>query len=103
MTETTKARVQDRLLSSRIAILMRWGTLVASGLLSAGVGLDWIGQPRASAVLVVAGCVTLILLPVLRLAVMLGTYKRNRDHPYVAITVLVMFLIAGSAVTGWLL
>lgn len=104
MTEVdTTVRATDRLLSRRIAVLMRWGTLTATVLLIAGAILVWCTLALASSVAVVAGCGVLILLPVIRLLLMLISFARRADKPYMGITVLVLVFILTSAVTGMIL
>lgn len=103
MTDATSIGAKDRLLSRRIAVLMRWGTLTASILLIGGALLAWGGVASTSSVVIIGGCAVLILLPLFRLLLMLTDFARRADKPYVGITALVIILILAAATTGMIL
>lgn len=81
-------------------MLMRVGLLLASGLLVSSVVLRGFGAAGVATGMTVAGCAALILLPVLRLLLMLGHFGRRSDRLYVAITAVVIVLVAAAAVIG---
>lgn len=100
MTDSASTGARDRLLSRRIEVLMRWGTLMASILLIGGALMAWGGMASASPAVVIAGCAALILLPFLRLILMLIDFARRADNTYVGVVILVIILILAAATTG---
>lgn len=101
MNPHSSTQDHDRALSRRIAVLMRVGTAVAAVLLSTGVILGAVGAQPLSMVLLVAGCATLVLLPVARLLLMAGHFART-DRLFLWISLLVLVLVISGASVGLL-
>lgn len=99
MSQHSSAHDEDRPLSRRIAVLMRVGTIIAAVLLGAGVALGAVGAQLANTLLLVAGCMTLVLLPVARLLLMAGHFART-DKLFLWISVLVLALVITGAAVG---
>ena len=102
MTEhsTTETVNRDRRLAASIAMVMRTGTIIASALLVAGVVCLYLLPGPAVTVLFAGGCGLLVLVPVTRLAMMIGHFARLRDTNYVLITLAVLALVIAGGVIG---
>lgn len=86
-----------------IAGLLWYGTWFACALIAAGM-LMAAAEPLPAALpldgfgVIQAGVATLILLPVLRVALMLAIFLRERDYAYAVIAGLVLAIIAAGVV-----
>jgi hypothetical protein len=90
-----------------IARLLRCGTWLASGTVAAGLTVELLHHLDASILrglngfdLMKAGVALFILLPVTRVALMLGIFLREQDHLYAAISALVLAIIGASFLAG---
>lgn len=101
MSRRPSVQDQDQTLARRIAVLMRIGTVLAAVLLSAGAILGGVGAQPVSTALLIAGCTTLVLLPVARLLLMAGHFARA-DGLFLRISVLVLALVIAGAAVGLL-
>ena len=86
-------------LEQRLASLLHYGTLGASGVVAAGLALAFAWNALGMSV-ARAGIALFILLPVLRVGLMLVFFLRRRDHRYAAIAALVLVIIAISFLVG---
>ena len=73
-------------LETMLAALLRYGTWLAAGMTGVGLALPGTGA-------VTVGIALFILLPVVRVALMLGFFVRERDCRFIAITGLVLAII----------
>lgn len=91
-----------------LAVVLRYGTGLASGVIALGLALAAAGWPAGSNRLAVlsgidvvsAGIALFILLPVLRVALMLAVFLFERDYRYAAIAALVLTIISLGFVFG---
>jgi uncharacterized membrane protein len=81
----------DRTLEGSLALLLNFGTWLASGVVALGLALTLIGEPGTP--VVTTGIALLILLPILRVAVMLAAFVAARDYRFGAIAALVLTII----------
>ncbi|MBY4869151.1 DUF1634 domain-containing protein [Burkholderia sp. Bp9017] len=90
-----------------VAMLLRYGTMCACMLIAAGMLLG-AGWPVADAgmlgrdghALAKAGVALFILLPVTRVALLMGIFLRERDWIHAVLSMLVLAIIAGGVVVG---
>lgn len=92
-------------LERRLAQLLRYGTWLGSLVIAAGLVLIWVATASAMMVSVGTKFVTLgiaifIFLPILRVAVMLTAFLRDRDYWFAVITTVVLGVIASGAGLG---
>ena len=87
------------LLERQLAALLQAGTWAASGIIAAGLLLQSLGW-RAPLDLVGVGIVSFILLPVLRVLVMCGSYLQDRDTRMAAIAATVLGLMLVGFLVG---
>ncbi|MGC1305247.1 MAG: DUF1634 domain-containing protein [Caulobacteraceae bacterium] len=85
-----------------LAIVLQQGVWLACGLIAVGLALGPLGV-TAGAGVTAAGIGLLILLPVLRVALMLAVFVRERDYPLGAIAALVLTIILLGFACGVLL
>lgn len=90
-----------------IAGLLWYGTWFASALIAVGVLLTAVEPLQDSLVVplsghdaVKAGVAVFILLPVARVALMLIIFLHERDYPYIAISALVLAIIATGIIVA---
>lgn len=95
--------IHDRSLENRLAGLLRYGTLVASVTIAAGMVLNEVAPKDSVPDLVTVGIVGVIVLPVLRLGTMLIHYHSIRDLPIFRVVVIVLVLVAVGLVLGIML
>jgi uncharacterized membrane protein len=80
-----------------LAVLLRYGTWLASGVIGAGLALAPAWLPGAQ--VVTAGVVLFVSLPVLRVLVMLAVFLRDRDYWLaIAAAIVLMTIAAGFAI-----
>jgi uncharacterized membrane protein len=90
-----------------LATVLHRGTWLGSLMIAAGLVLqlfDVAGSGRGThlgATLVNLGVALFILLPVVRVAVMLAVFGRDRDYRYAAIAGTVLAIVAVGALLGW--
>jgi hypothetical protein len=99
-------------LESRLASLLHFGTWLASALMGLGLPLFLVFGRNASSQetsvtnlaneLMKVGIAVFILLPVVRVAFMLTVFARQRDSRFVAMSGLVLLIIAASALIGFI-
>jgi uncharacterized membrane protein len=100
------SQVEPRsMLERRLAQILSYGTWLASGVIAAGLTLAataWPGIGRFSGgmPLVTAGIALFILLPVVRVALMLVFFLRDRDYVFSAAAALVLLIMAIGCVLG---
>ena len=98
----------DRRRERAIARLLRHGTWLASAITALGLAMDFVPAhftaPYLSSLsgegVMKAGIALFILLPVARVALMLGIFVRERDYSYAAIAALVLAIIALGVLFG---
>jgi len=87
----------------RIAALLHYGTWLASGVIAAGLLAQWLlGEPPWAGLLASVGIGVFIALPVLRVALMLAIFLRERDYLYSALALAVLAIIAVALAVGLL-
>jgi len=92
-----------RLHEQRIATLLHYGTWFASTLIGAGLLAQWLwAAPPWSLAAVQAGIAVFIALPVLRVALMLALFLRERDRLYSALACAVLAIIGAGLAVGLL-
>lgn len=91
----------DGALARRIAVILRVGTVVAAALLSGGAVLSAFGAQQLGTVLLIAGCATLVLLPVARLLLMADHFART-DKLFLWVSLAVLALVIAGAAVGLL-
>jgi len=97
----TRGAAQER----AIAKLLHYGTGLASFIIAAGLVVEWL-HPSTNTFglggggLIKCGVALLILLPVARVALMLIQFAQARDTAYVAISALVLAIIATGFLAG---
>jgi len=79
---------------------LRIGVATSSVALAAGLLLAVFGDDRVAAVLLHAGVVILLATPVARVLISIVEYARERDWPFVALTVIVLVELMASAVAA---
>ncbi|HEY1996643.1 DUF1634 domain-containing protein [Paraburkholderia sp.] len=91
-----------------LAALLKGGTWIASLTIATGLLLT-LGQPHAhiycgltlsGSSIVTVGIGLFILLPVLRLALMLGVFLHRRDYRFSAVTALVLLIVLTGCAVG---
>lgn len=95
-------------LERRLAVLLKYGTWVASLMIAAGFLLtqraSYTGTHPAASVqgmhIVTAGIALFILLPILRLMLMLGVFVHQRDYRFCVVTTLVLLIVFAGCVIG---
>lgn len=96
MRKTTASRVgPERVL----ALLLHWGTYLASAVIAAGLIQVFASKP-AGLDLAKAGIALFILLPVARVAAMLLFFLRERDYRLGAAAALVLLIVLLSYLVG---
>jgi amino acid transporter len=90
-----------------IAALLWYGTWIASASIAAGMALAIFPHTAhrflhvaSSEGIVRVGIALFIVLPIARVALMLGMFLRDRDHVYAAISALVLAIITAGIVIG---
>jgi uncharacterized membrane protein len=87
-------------LARRIAMLMRWGVVAATIILSIALVFDLLHASAPADVLAETGCVALVALPVIRLAIMAATFAKQRERTFATIAVAVIAISVASTVLG---
>jgi uncharacterized membrane protein len=89
-------------LERRLAQLLRYGTWIGSLVIAVGLALAWLVPDSAlpGTRAVTLGVALFIFLPILRVAVMLGVFLRDRDYRFAAIALLVLAVIGLGAALG---
>ena len=96
----------DRALESLLATTLQRGTWVAGGVIAIGLIMPLLGgggahlMPGSGDRMVAAGIALLILLPVVRVALMLIAFIRERDFRFAAIAGLVLLIIVTGLIVG---
>ncbi|CAM3290060.1 hypothetical protein [Stackebrandtia soli] len=84
-----------------IGALLRHGTGLGAGCLALGSVLAfWEATRAAGAVVIVASLAVFVALPVGRLLIMLGAFRRAGDRHYTVVTFAVLLLIVLTAVVA---
>ena len=98
------AAIDEGRLEGRLARLLWLGTLAGCALISLGLllvlSLHTPGSGRAASALMNAGILLLILLPILRVALMLSVFVRERDRRFATTAAAVLLIIALSLAVG---
>ena len=85
----------------RIALLLHYGTWFASTIIGVGLLAQWLwNAPPWSMSAIQAGIALFIALPVLRVAMMLAMFLRERDHLYSTLAVVVLAIIGAGLAAG---
>lgn len=92
----------DRVLAGRIAVLMAYGTNLATALLVGAVIALIFGLGPLATVLLTGGCATLVLLPFIRLLMMFSHFRHRGESRFLIITVLVIAMVLAGAALGLL-
>jgi uncharacterized membrane protein len=88
-------------LERRLARFLRLGTWLACLVLAVGFALSLLDPDNSAGLAVMMGGIGLfILLPVLRVALMLATFARERDHVFALVALTVLAIILAGAVLG---
>jgi uncharacterized membrane protein len=86
-------------LERQLAATLAYGTALGSVVIAAG--LLWpVSGASGGAGIVMAGVAIFILLPVLRVALMLWAFVRQRDYGFAAVSALVLAIIGLGVVLG---
>lgn len=84
-----------------IGVVLRGGVAASSLFLAVGLGLSFLPSPPAIAsTLLQAGVVVLLCTPVARVVISIVEYVRERDWPFVALTLIVLAEVMASAVAA---
>ena len=90
-------------LERTIGVALRWGTILSSICLAAGLAMTLSGKGSGAAVRVAElGLLILIATPVARVIISCVEYIRDRDWLFVALTAVVLLSLAGSVVAAFL-
>lgn len=100
--------LMERRAERAISRLLRYGTWLASGIITLGLVMTFAPSSFPASLLsgisgedmMKAGIALFILLPIARVALMLGIFTRERDYWYAAIAGLVLFIIVLGALFG---
>jgi uncharacterized membrane protein len=87
-------------LERRLARLLRHGTWLACLVLAIGFALALLRPGSSGTAVMLGGIGLLILLPVLRVALMLVTFARERDYVFALVALTVLAIILAGAVLG---
>jgi uncharacterized membrane protein len=90
---TTAAARLERI----VGLSLRIGVTTSSAALAVGLLLAMFGDDVAAAALLNAGVVVLLVTPVVRVLISIVEYGRERDWPFVALTVIVLIELLASA------
>ena len=86
-----------------IGEVLRFGTIASSALLTVGLLMIVAGyRSNVASVLLDAGIVILIATPAARVVVSVVEYIRERDWPFVVLTVIVLGALGASVVAAYL-
>jgi len=98
------AAIDEGRLEGRLARLLWLGTLSGCALIGVGLlllfGMHTPASARAASALMNAGILLLILLPVVRVALMLAVFVRERDRRFATTAAAVLLIIALSLAVG---
>lgn len=94
------AESSDRSLQSRLARLLRFGTMIAVAMTSFGMVAAFTSLTGAATAVAVCGLLTFALLPIAGLVVVVHHYARRLDWTYVALTVIVLVLVGVNFLVG---
>ncbi|MGU3781615.1 DUF1634 domain-containing protein [Burkholderia metallica] len=85
-----------------VATLLRYGTVCACALIAVGMLLGAAGSAFAPGghAFAKAGVALFILLPVARVALLVGLFVRERDRTYALLSLLVLAIIAAGVIVG---
>jgi uncharacterized membrane protein len=81
-----------------IGIVLRTGVVISSAALAAGLACSLLGIDAAANILLNAGVVVLLATPVARVVASIVEYIGERDWPFVALTAIVLAVLAASVV-----
>jgi uncharacterized membrane protein len=89
-------------LENHLAILLEYGTWLACAVIAVGLLLTSVVMTESvvGTALVKTGIGLIILLPMLRVAMMLGLFAKDRNYHYTAIALTVLLIIAAGFVIG---
>lgn len=98
------ASIDERRLEGSLARLLWLGTMIGCTLIGLGLALVLSrhapGGARAASALMDAGILLLIVLPIVRVALMLTVFLRERDLRFAAAAAAVLLIIALSLAVG---
>ncbi|MBM4729152.1 hypothetical protein GS446_21335 [Rhodococcus hoagii] len=94
------AESSDRGLQSRLARLLRFGTMIAVTVTSFGMVAACASLTEVATAAVVCGLLMFALLPIAGLVVVVHHYARSLDWTYVALTVVVLVLVGANFLVG---
>lgn len=90
-------------LEEQIGAVLRFGTIASSVLFAAGLVMTLTGYGNGVARVVLAlGLMILLGTPVARVIVSVIEYVRERDWPFVVVTMIVLLALAASVVAAYL-
>lgn len=89
-------------LETELGALLKYGTIICSVVILAGIIQDLLDFDLAGIQLVSVGIVGFILLPILRLLTMLKSYLAERDLPMIRVVSIVLGLVFVGAIAGLL-
>lgn len=92
----------DHQLESELGMLLKYGTIVCSAIILAGIVQDLLEITTGPIDLVTVGIAGFILLPILRLIAMLRRYLSEKDVPMILVIGIVLALVAVGALAGLL-
>ncbi len=89
-------------LETELGSLLKYGTIICSVVILAGIIQDLLDFDLAGIQLVSVGIVGFILLPILRLLTMLKSYLAERDLSMIRVVSIVLGLVFVGAIAGLL-
>lgn len=104
--QTSHDRDNDAHLEMAVGRVLRWGVLGSSACLGVGLVLALAGtSPGLARALLTTGLIALLATPVLRVAVSMFDYLRDRDWLFAGLTLVVLAELAASVIAafsgGW--
>lgn len=94
----TRQPISNQRHEGLIALLLGWGTWLASAVIGTGLVMAYLGG--GGFIIINAGIALFILLPVARVILMLALFAREKDYLYSAIAVVVLSIIIVGVVAG---
>ena len=91
---------EDACLRQCLALLLKSGTLLASGIILSGMLIQFFYPSGCGGTLLKAGVAVFVFLPIIRLAYMLFFYLSRKNADYALITFSVLLIIGAGVLIG---
>ena len=94
---------RDRRLEVMVGEVLRWGTIASSTLFAVGLVMALAGyRADLAGAMLEDGLVILLATPAARVLVSMIEYIRERDWPFVVLTLIVLLALGGSVAAAYL-